>query len=138
MFYILMITTILVGAFMTIVVLMQSSKGQGLSGAFGGASGGVGTMLGVRRAGDVLSKATWILAGTFVVLIFLINMFFLPTGSTEESIIQRSASRERPLPMQQRQQGAQQQGAQQGAQQQGSQQQAPQQAPQQQAPQQGQ
>jgi preprotein translocase subunit SecG len=136
MFITLMIVAILVGVFMTIVILMQSSKGQGLSGAFGGASGGVGTMLGVRRASDVLSKATWVLATAFVLLIFVINMFFLPTESTEESVIQRSA-REHPIsPLErQQQQGAQQQGApQQGAPQQGAPQQG---APQQGAPQQG-
>jgi preprotein translocase subunit SecG len=112
MFVVLMILTIIVGALLTIVILMQSSKGQGLSGAFGGASGGVGTMLGVRRASDVLAKATWVLAGVFVVLIFTINLFFLPTGKTEESIIQRSAS-EQPISPMQRQQMQQQSPAQQ-------------------------
>lgn len=109
MFTVAMILTVLVGALMTIVVLMQSSKGQGLSGAFGGASGGVGTMLGVRRASDILAKATWVLAGIFVLLIFMINLLFLPTGMTEESIIQRSAAEQPISPMErQRMEGTQQ------------------------------
>ncbi|MDH7516172.1 MAG: preprotein translocase subunit SecG [Bacteroidota bacterium] len=95
MFTVLMILIILIGALMTVVILMQSSKGQGLSGAFGGA-GGVGTMLGVRRAADVLAKATWVLATAFIFLIFLINLFFLPTEGTEESIINRQMQ-EQPL-----------------------------------------
>lgn len=128
MFSFLMILTVLVGAMMTVVILMQSSKGQGLSGAFGGASGGVGAMLGVRRASDVLAKATWILAGIFAFLIFAINMFFLPTAGTEESIIQRSAT-EQPLSPEQRQ--MQQPGQQQPAQQPSPQQPPPQQPAQQ-------
>jgi preprotein translocase subunit SecG len=122
MFIVLMILTIIVGTLMAIVILMQSSKGQGLSGAFGGASGGVGTMLGVRRASDVLAKATWVLAGVFVFLIFLINLAFLPTATTEESIIQRSAA-EQPISPVERQQMQQQPGGQQpGGQQPGGQQ----------------
>jgi len=104
MFYFLMILSIIVGALMTVVILMQNSKGQGLSGAFGGAAG-VGSVLGVRHASDVLAKATWVLAGTLVFIIFLINMFFLPSAATEESIIQRSSA-ETPMSPAQRQQQA--------------------------------
>jgi preprotein translocase subunit SecG len=127
MFVVLMILTIIVGALMTVIILMQNSKGQGLSGAFGGASGGVGTMLGVRRASDVLAKATWVLAAAFVVLIFAINLFFLPSQTSEESIIQRSAT-EQPISPMERQQMQQQQAPPAGQQ--------PQQQPQQQQPQQ--
>lgn len=71
-----------------VIVLLQSSKGGGLAGTFGGAQ--LGTMFGSRRTADFLSKATWWLAGTLVVLTLLINLFFLPTagGSQRESIIQ--------------------------------------------------
>ncbi len=106
MFDVLMILIILVGILMTIVILMQSSKGQGLSGAFGGTSG-VGSMLGVRRAADVLAKATWVLAGVFVVLVFAVNMFFLPSEETQESIITRQIQ-EQPMRMSAPQQDAQQ------------------------------
>jgi preprotein translocase subunit SecG len=128
MFWFLMTLIILIGAMMTVVILMQSSKGQGLSGAFGGA-GGVGSMLGVRRAADVLSNATWILSGAFVVLIFAVNMFFLPSGGTQESIILKSMQ-EQPINGAQRP-SAPPQGQQPAQQQQPTQQQqpAPQQAP---------
>ncbi|MGA7160527.1 MAG: preprotein translocase subunit SecG [Bacteroidota bacterium] len=70
------------------VILMQNSKGGGLAGAFGG--GNFGTVFGVRRTADFLTRATTILATTFMVLALLINLFFLPgkNASSRESIIQ--------------------------------------------------
>jgi preprotein translocase subunit SecG len=97
-----MVLLIIICVFMIIVILMQASKGTGLSGAFGGA-GGVGTMFGVRKAADFLSRATWMLAIAFTLLCIAINVFFLPTGATEESIIRRSADEQplAPIPAQQ-------------------------------------
>ncbi len=97
MFTILMMILIIICVLITIVVLMQSSKGTGLSGAFGGASG-MGTVFGVRRTADFLTRATWILGITFVILCIVINLFFLPTGVSEESLIRKSAM-ENPTPM---------------------------------------
>ncbi len=76
-----------------IVVLMQASKGDGLSGTFGGAAGSMGSMFGTRRTADFLSKSTWWLAGSLAVLAIAINLFFLPgqaTANQKESIIQSS------------------------------------------------
>ncbi len=82
---------ILVSILLIIVVLMQSSKGGGLAGSFGGAS--MGTVFGVRRTADVLSKMTWLLSGVFIGLCLIINLFFLP-GRQEgaESVIQRGGT----------------------------------------------
>ncbi|MEI7812882.1 MAG: preprotein translocase subunit SecG [Ignavibacteria bacterium] len=80
-----------IAVFLIISVLLQSSKGGGLAGTFGG--GGIGTMFGTRRTADFLSKASWWLAGILVVVILLINLFFLPgqiKSGGRESIIQKS------------------------------------------------
>jgi preprotein translocase subunit SecG len=81
----------IIAIFLIIIVLMQSSKGGGLAGTFGGA--GMGTVFGTRRTADFLSKATWWLAGILAGLAIIINLFFLP-GQTSadqiESIIQQS------------------------------------------------
>ena len=88
---------IIVSILLVIVVLMQASKGGGLAGSFGGAT--MGTMFGVRRTADFLSKATTVLAGIFIGLCLLINLFFLPNkGSSKESIIQQSGGVQQGLP----------------------------------------
>jgi preprotein translocase subunit SecG len=79
---------ILVSVLLVIVILMQNSKGGGLAGSFGG--GNFGTVFGVRRTADFLTRSTTILATTFIVLALLINIFFLPGkgSSSKESVIQ--------------------------------------------------
>jgi len=79
---------ILVSVLLVIVILMQNSKGGGLAGSFGG--GNFGTVFGVRRTADFLTRSTTILATTFIVLALLINFFFLPGKGTssKESVIQ--------------------------------------------------
>jgi preprotein translocase subunit SecG len=90
MFSFLMVVEVLVSVLLVLVVLMQSSKGGGLAGTFGG--GQMGMVFGVRRTADFLTRATQILAATFIVLSLVINIFFLPrpTASTE-SVIQRGS-----------------------------------------------
>ncbi|MDI6766684.1 MAG: preprotein translocase subunit SecG [Bacteroidota bacterium] len=100
MFGILVFIEIIVSVILMVVVLMQSSKGGGLAGSFGGAQ--MGTVFGVRRTADFLSRATTILATIFIALSIIINMFFLPVKTTTtESIIQRGSTptaAPRPLP----------------------------------------
>jgi preprotein translocase subunit SecG len=90
-----------------IMVLLQSSKGGGLAGTFGG-GGQFGTVFGTRRTADFLSKATWWLAGSLLVITIIINLFFLPGQSSvtqRESVIQGSGQQTVPttpvLPQQQ-------------------------------------
>lgn len=81
----------IIAIFLVIAVLLQSSKGGGLSGTLGG--GNMGTMFGTRRTADFLSKASWWLGGALAVLALAINLFFLPGQSTaeqRESVIQQS------------------------------------------------
>lgn len=55
---ILSIALIIVCALLILVVLMQNSKGGGISSQFGAAT----QIMGVRRGADVIEKATWTLA----------------------------------------------------------------------------
>ncbi|MGB2769318.1 MAG: preprotein translocase subunit SecG [Candidatus Zixiibacteriota bacterium] len=75
-------------------ILMQSAKGEGLAGAFGG-SGVTGAVFGGRGAATFLSKATTFMAIAFFVSC-LVLVFLSPTGggvSSESSGIQREAQR---------------------------------------------
>jgi preprotein translocase subunit SecG len=92
MFWFLITVLVVVCALLTVVILMQSSKGGGLAGTFGG--GSVGMVFGVRRTADFLIRATQILAGAFLVLSLLVNLFFLPRGTTAESVIQKGITPE--------------------------------------------
>ncbi len=91
--YTLLITlSIIVSFFLVIAVLLQSSKGAGLAGSIGGGAD-MGAAFGTRRTADFLSKITWWLGGSLLVLAIVINLFFLPverTGQGRESIIQGS------------------------------------------------
>ena len=106
MYSVLTILSALVAIVLMVIVLMQSSKGGGLAGTFGGSN--MGSMFGSRRTADFLSKSTWWLAGILAGFALMINLFFLPgqtTASQRESIIQKSGQQNIPqtptLPQQQ-------------------------------------
>lgn len=81
MFTIFVILIIFLAIILTLVVLAQAAKGNGLAGGLA-APGSVGTMFGVRRTSDFLMKATIGIAGAFMLLTLVINIFFLPTSGT--------------------------------------------------------
>lgn len=83
---------ICIGLIMT--VLMQSAKGEGLAGAFGG-SGITGAVFGGRGAATFLSKATTVLAIAFFLSCMLLSFLSPVTGGggRESSAIQREAQR---------------------------------------------
>ena len=91
MFGLLLAIEMIVSILLMIVILMQSSKGGGLAGSLGGSS--MGTVFGVRRTADFLSRATTILAATFIGLCLITNIFFLPGRKTgNDSIIQKGSA----------------------------------------------
>lgn len=83
MYTLAIFVTTVVSIFLVIIVLLQSSKGGGLAGTFGGAN--MGTVFGSRRTADFLSRATWWLAGALAILALVINLFLLP-GKTVNKI----------------------------------------------------
>ncbi len=94
MYTLLLVISIIAAILLILVVLLQSSKGDGLSGTFGSA-GNLGSVFGTRRTSDALSKITWWLAGTILVLALVTNLFFLPSQSSQEqreSIIQKASA----------------------------------------------
>jgi len=58
----LLVIEVIVALFLVVVVLLQRSEGGGL------VSGGSGSIMSVRGAGDLLTRTTWILGTVFFVL----------------------------------------------------------------------
>lgn len=87
MFAVMVAFHTLVCALLVIVVLMQSAKGEGLAGAFGGGGSGLtGAVFGGRGAATFLSKATTVLA-----IVFMINCGVLAYMSSHRSGVRGSA-----------------------------------------------
>jgi len=79
MYIAISILIIIASILLTIIVLVQNSKGGGLAANF--ASGN--QTFGVRQTADFLEKATWTLAIIIIVLCVLATAF-VSTGNTEK------------------------------------------------------
>ena len=64
MYTVIAILIIVTCILLTLIVLVQSSKGGGLASNFSGST----QFMGVRKTADFLEKATWALAGALLVL----------------------------------------------------------------------
>ena len=87
-----MIALVLVAIVLMLVVLVQSSKGGGLAGTFGGADASM--MFGVRRTADFLIKITTALATILLVFSLVTNVIINKGSGTQESIIQQNSGRQ--------------------------------------------
>jgi preprotein translocase subunit SecG len=99
LFTLMIVFHTLVCVLLMIVILMQSSKGEGLAGAFGGGGGLSGAVFGGRGAATFLSKATTVLAIVFFVncgvLAFMSSNRHASGSSTEaHSIVTEQAQKE--------------------------------------------
>jgi preprotein translocase subunit SecG len=88
MYTFLIVIFVLICILMTFVILIQSSKGGGLAGTFGGMDAMGGSMFGGRGAGDFLTRLTTGLAAAFMVLALLLGL--MTRGElSQESLIER-------------------------------------------------
>jgi len=85
-FAFLLALLILDGILMMIIVLLQSGKGDGLA-AMGGAPMGTDSFIGGRQAATLLTKATWVSAGLFMTIAFLLSI--LSSRQTQPTSILR-------------------------------------------------
>lgn len=98
MYQFLLTVSVILSVVLVIIILMQASKGSGLAGSIGG-GGQLGNVFGTRRTADFLSRATWWLGGTVIILAIAINLFFLPGKATQaerDSIIQSGQQQQIP------------------------------------------
>ena len=76
MYTLLIILTILAALLLIGAVLIQRSKGGGLSSSFAGSN----QIMGVRRTNSFIEKVTWTLAG-LICLFSILSAFVMPTGA---------------------------------------------------------
>jgi len=72
-FYILGFFSALISVLLIFVVVIQNSKGGGLSSAFGGSTAAT-QILGARRSNEFIERFTWYLAGGLALVAFLANV----------------------------------------------------------------
>ncbi len=89
MYTFMIVLHVLVSILLMLVILMQASKGGGLSGTFGGTSS---TLFGGRGAATFLSKMTTGLAIAFMVISIVIGLMSAPRG-TSTSIVRQEANK---------------------------------------------
>ena len=77
MYTALIIFIIIIAILLMLVVLAQNPKGGGLSSQFGGS--GATQMMGVRKTGDFLEKATWTLAVALMIMTLFANVLIPDT-----------------------------------------------------------
>lgn len=95
MYGILVTIHIFVSLTLVITILMQSSKGGGLAGAFGGA--GTSAVFGGRGAASFLQKMTVGLVAAFMVVAIMIGFMSNPDKGSV-SLIQEAAREQTPGP----------------------------------------
>ncbi|MEM9824704.1 MAG: preprotein translocase subunit SecG [Bacteroidota bacterium] len=71
MFIVLGTVCVILAIALTLVVIVQNSKGGGLSSTFGG---GASQILGARRSNEFIEKLTWYLAVGVTVVAFMANI----------------------------------------------------------------
>jgi len=74
MYTLVIILTVIAAILLIGVVLIQKSKGGGLSSAFAGSN----QIMGVRRTNSFIEKATWTLAG-IICLLAIVSVFLAPS-----------------------------------------------------------
>lgn len=91
LYNIIIVVITIICALLTLVVLLQNGQGQGLSGIGGGGGLDAGAGgLGARRTADLLSKATSVLGGAFLILCIVAN-FAIDRQQESNSILQQGA-----------------------------------------------
>lgn len=96
LFAILVFLFVLVCIFLVFLILIQSDKGGGISGAIGGSLGGASNLLGTQDTANILTKGTAIFGGVFLLLCVLMSLVLSQqNNSTKASILQEKVSKEK-------------------------------------------
>ena len=95
LFAILVVLFVIVCIFLCLLILIQSDKGGGISGAIGGGLGGASSLLGTQDTANILTRGTTIFATVFFLL--CITMSFLVSRQSvtvNKSLLQERAEKQ--------------------------------------------
>jgi preprotein translocase subunit SecG len=90
LYYLILFLHVVACLFLIVVVLLQQGKGQDLASAFGG--GGTQTAFGPRGSANVLSRATTVLAGLFMISSLGLSLVKPRQGTILDSVATPSPS----------------------------------------------
>lgn len=94
MYLLLVILMVIAALFMCFIVLIQNSKGGGLSSGFSSSN----AIMGVRKTTDFLEKATWGLAA-FIVVMSIATAHFMPKNAVaKDALIEQAQQEEKTNP----------------------------------------
>jgi preprotein translocase subunit SecG len=71
-----------------LAVLLQAGKGTGLAANFGGASSSPDAFIGIRQAGNLLTRVSWWSGGIFLGLCFILQLMSTHT-SAPKSVLEK-------------------------------------------------
>jgi preprotein translocase subunit SecG len=94
-FGILLFVFVVVCIFMCLLILIQSDKGGGISGAIGGGFSSASNLLGTQDTANILTKATTICAGLFLGLCLIFSIFLShPNAKQAKSALKSRAEKQ--------------------------------------------
>jgi preprotein translocase subunit SecG len=89
MLYTFLLTLLVIDCIvLMLAILLQSGKGSGLAASFGGASSSPDALIGIRQAGNLLTKISWWGGGIFLGLSFILQLMSTHT-SAPRSVLER-------------------------------------------------
>jgi preprotein translocase subunit SecG len=89
MLYTFLLVLLVIDCFVVMLaILLQSGKGTGLAASFGGASSSPDALIGIRQAGNILTKISWWGGGIFLGLCFVLQIMSTHT-SAPRSVLEK-------------------------------------------------
>ena len=92
MLYTFLLTLLVIDCIvLMLAILLQSGKGTGLAASFGGASSSPDALIGIRQAGNLLTRISWWGGGIFLGLCFVLQIMSTHT-SAPRSVLEKGLS----------------------------------------------
>ena len=89
MLYTFLLTLLVIDCIvLMLAILLQAGRGSGLAASFGGASSSPDALIGIRQAGNLLTKASWWGGGIFLGLCFILQIMSTHT-SAPRSVLEK-------------------------------------------------